>query len=165
MVMALRTAAGSPTAASSTRQPPSLNSAPVVCGQLEREPGLADSSRSDQREEAVLAGECGELAHLGVAADQRRQRHRHAEAPWRRRFGDRCAAWPVERRILVEDGRLQPPQLWIRVEAQFLAEDAPPVAVHAQRLGLSPGAVQRQHQQPAEPLAERMGGDQRLQLG
>ena len=31
-------------------------------------------------------------------------------------------------------------------------------------IGLAPGAVQRQHQQPTKPLAQRMGGDELLEL-
>ena len=50
------------------------------------------------------------------------------------------------------------------LDAQFGIEYPPGVVEHRQRLGLPPGPVQREHQLPAQPLAQRMLGHQQLQL-
>ena len=52
-----------------------------------------------------------------------------------------------------------------RVDAQLLGEQPAGVGVHGERLGLPAAAVQRQHQQLAQPLAQRVRGGQRGQLG
>ena len=51
-----------------------------------------------------------------------------------------------------------------RFEPELLAQDVPTVLEDAQRVGLPTGPVQREHQQTAQPLAQRMGGDQLLEL-
>ena len=63
-----------------------------------------------------------------------------------------------------EDRRLQPAQLRARFEAELLAQELAALLEDPERVGLPPGAVQREHQQPAEPLAQRMGGDELLEL-
>ena len=100
-----------------------------------------------------------------VAADQRRQR-----------LGDACrdafaraavradATGRVERRVLGEDRRLQPAELGTRFEPELLAQEVAALLEDPQRVGLPAGAVQREHQQPAEPLAQRMRGDELLEL-
>ena len=72
-------------------------------GDLHREAGLADASRPDEGDEAVVVEEAGELGHLRLAPDQRRQRRRDRRAA----VGGRSAARSrvgtgrtVERRVL-----------------------------------------------------------------
>ena len=60
---------------------------------------------------------------------------------------------------------MNPGQLGPRVDAEFLGEHVPAVGEDAQRLGVPPAAVQRDHQQPAHPLAQRMVRDQGGQVG
>ena len=55
-------------------------------------------------------------------------------------------------------------ELVTRFEPELVAEDAPTVLEDAQRVGLPAGPVQREHQQPAQPLAQRMRGDQLFEL-
>ena len=50
-------------------------------------------------------------------------------------------------------------------EAQLVAEHRAQLGAPAQRLGLPAGAVEGQHQLAPEPLAERVGGDERFELG
>ena len=164
---AARTAAGSPTAASSTSTAPSSTSAGRPPGGLERQAGLAHAARSDQRQQAVLAGEPADLARP-------RARGRSAvSAPpgalSRVPAGGRSAS----------DGRRGPSSAGscARIAASrrrssgpgsrpsSSREDRPAVPVGAQGVGLPPGAVQRQHQQGTEPLPERMGRHQRLERG
>ena len=76
----------------------------------------------------------------------------------------RRPAGGVQRRVLGEDRRLQPAQLGSRLEAELLAEELPALLEDPEGVGLPPGAVEREHQQPAEPLAQRMRGDELLEL-
>jgi hypothetical protein len=87
-------------------------------------------------------------------------RSRPVGPSWRRRerFGR------AERGILVEHRLVQAPQLWTGLDPQFPDELLPRVGVRVQRLCLPPGAIQRKHLLPAQPLAQRMGGRQRGQL-
>jgi hypothetical protein len=80
---------------------------------------------------------------------------------------ERCRL-PARRRgrdIVVQDGRLELPQLWRRLDPQALDERLVCVAVGAQRVGRLPGAIEREHLLTAQPLVQRMLGDERLQLG
>ena len=70
----------------------------------------------------------------------------------------------VQRRVLGEDRGLQPPQLRARVEPELLTQDATTFLEDAQRVGLASGAIQRDHQQPTKPLAQRVRGDERFEL-
>ena len=51
------------------------------------------------------------------------------------------------------------------IDAQLLGEDPAALGEHAQRLGGPPAAVQRDHQQPAHPLAQRVIRHHRGQVG
>ena len=53
--------------------------------------------------------------------------------------------------LLVDAG-----QVAARIDAQLVGEHPPALGEHPQRLGVPPAAVQRDHQQPAHPLAQRM---------
>ncbi len=61
-----------------------------------------------------------------------------------------------DRRILVQDHQLQGARLGRRLEAEQLVERAAQHLVRVERLLLPARAVQREHRQPAEPLARRV---------
>ena len=68
-------------------------------------------------------------------------------------------------RVLGEDRGLEGLQLRTRVEPELLAEHLAGVLVGAQRLRLPTGAVEGEHQEAVEPLAQRRLPDQLLELG
>ena len=70
----------------------------------------------------------------------------------------------VQRRVLRKDRGLQPAQLRAGVEPELLAQDATTFLEDAQRVGLASGAIQRDHQQPTKPFAQRVRGDERFEL-
>ena len=55
-------------------------------------------------------------------------------------------------------------QLGTRLDADLFDQRSPGCAVRLERLGLAPAAVERQHLQAAQALAQRVLGDQRLEL-
>ncbi len=69
-----------------------------------------------------------------------------------------------ERRVLVEDLTLEPPQVLARLEAELLRERAASLLVGLQRLRLPTRAVEGEHQLPPGPFAQRMLDDERLEL-
>ena len=71
----------------------------------------------------------------------------------------------IQGRVLAEDRQLKLPELRARLNRQLLGKQRAPGAVGFQRLGLAAGPVQREHQLPAEPLAQGMLGNQLLKLG
>ena len=78
----------------------------------------------------------------------RRRVHRRVEAP-----------------VLGQDRRLQLPEVVAGFEPELLAEHPTAVLERPEGVGLPPGAVEGEHQEPPEPLAERMPGDELLELG
>ena len=60
---------------------------------------------------------------------------------------------------------MQLPQALARLDAELLGEQAARLVVDTQRVRLTAGAIEREHQLPAQPLAQRMTGDERLELG
>ena len=69
-----------------------------------------------------------------------------------------------ERRVLPQHGPLEFLQPRTRVNPELLAEQNPDLPVNGERFALAGRPVQSQHQLPAQPLAQRVPGDQRLQL-
>ena len=129
-------------------------------GELADQPRLADPRRAADQQRAA-APRCGvlergvELSELGRAADEPgRDANRLARVGRRRR----------ERAVLVEDLELQLLDRLGRLDAQLVVERAPEALVCGQRIGLAPGAVQRQHQLTVQRLAQRVLGHERLQL-
>ena len=59
---------------------------------------------------------------------------------------------------------MQPAQLRAGLDADLLHERRARAAVGLQRLRLPPGAIQREHQLPVQALAQRMLGDEPLEL-
>nr|WP_246086001.1 hypothetical protein [Pseudonocardia hydrocarbonoxydans] len=136
-------------------------------GRLLGQPGLADP------------GLAAEQHHRPAAARRRRQsRHQRRElraaadetpggGPLRLRGGgrQRRRSRPVDARVLRADRLLQAAQLRAGVDAQLVAQQVAAGAGGAQRVGLAPGAVQREHQRSPQPLPQRVHRHQRLQLG
>jgi hypothetical protein len=65
---------------------------------------------------------------------------------------------------VIQNSALEPLQRQVRLEAELLDERLPRFLVGAQRVRLAAGPVQREHQLPAQTLAERVLGDERLEL-
>lgn len=65
---------------------------------------------------------------------------------------------------MIEDPPLESPQALARLEAELRREGAASLLVGLQRLGLPPRAVEGEHQLAPGPLAQRLLGDQLLQL-
>ena len=122
---------------------------------LDREPALADARRAGQRHEAVLVQQRRDLGELVVAADERgRRRGEVAATPAAGREGG-------DRRVLCEDRLLEPPELGPRLEPELVREHPPRLLEDLERIRLAPAAVERQHQLPPQPLAERVVGERR----
>ena len=69
-----------------------------------------------------------------------------------------------QRRIVGEHRLLEALQSLARLEAQLLGEQAARLVVDTQRVGLSAGAIEREHQLPAKALAQWMLRNESLQL-
>ena len=65
---------------------------------------------------------------------------------------------------MVEDLPLEALEALARLEPELLGEHTAALLVRVQRFGLTAGAVEREHELPARPLAERLLRDERLQL-
>ena len=130
---------------------------------LEREPALADAAGTDERHEPRLrAREQGrELAQLRCAADRVRRRRGQPDRARRLALG----SGQVERRVVLQDRALELAQLGRGDDAEPLVEQAVALAVQLERLGLPPGAVEREHQLAAGALAQRLGRDVRGERG
>ena len=87
-----------------------------------------------------------------------------APASARRRSSRRRRAREVERRILAQDRLLELAERLARLDAELLDEPLARVRVDAQRLRLPPRAVEREHELPAQPLAQRVPRRQCLEL-
>ena len=74
------------------------------------------------------------------------------------------APWRRGRDLLPQHRSLELAQLLAGLDAQLLRQYRPGPAVRGQRIGLPPAPVQREHQKPPQPLAERIPGHQALQL-
>ena len=155
------TDAGSVTVASSTSC--TSTPAPTECrGGLQRQPGLADTGRSDQRHDTPRgegrdnASSSSSRPTIGDRADASgADRERQSGAP---------SAPQVELAALLEDRLLERAQLGSGFQAELLGEDVAHLGVGAQRVGLPSGAVERQHALGPESLLQRMLGDETGQL-
>ena len=66
---------------------------------------------------------------------------------------------------MAENRGLELLERFARFEAELLDQRGPRVLVGRERVGLAAGAVQGEHQQAAQALAQRMLADERLELG
>ena len=71
----------------------------------------------------------------------------------------------IESGILTENRLLELDDLPARLEAELVHEHAPRVLVDLQGLGLAAAAIEGDHQLPAQPLAQRMTGDEGFEVG
>ena len=67
--------------------------------------------------------------------------------------------------VLDEDRALEPLQRRPGLDPELLDEQAARLAIGLERRRLAAGAVEREHQLAADPLAQRVRGDERLELG
>ena len=67
--------------------------------------------------------------------------------------------------LLPEDRLGEGPQLRRRVDAQLVGQPAAQPVVERERVRLPPAPVERDHEQPVQPLAQRVQGRQPLQVG
>ena len=127
--------------------------------ELQREPRLADPARPRQRHQPHAAGEQRRrLGELAAPTDQRRRRRRQA------RHGPRGGG-RRHRRVLLENGALEPLQLGARLDAELVHERLARPRELGQGVRLAAGAVEREHQLRPRPLAQRLRLDESLQLG
>ena len=118
----------------------------------------------------VLPTPAGARRVVTSRASRRRGAQRRELGRRGRRSSSRSAAAParaarqVERRVLHQDHPLERRAAAGPAEAELVGERAARGAVGRERLGLAAGAVQRDHQLPPRPLAQRLGGDGRAQL-
>ncbi len=95
------------------------------------------------------------------AADEGAERH---PRPGRPCAGTRPGAGPTAQ-LLAQHPPLQLPQLRRRVEPELVGEPGAQPGEGRQRVALPAGGDQRLHQYADGPLAQRLGGHQRLELG
>ena len=127
---------------------------------LQRQPGLADAAGADKCQQPDFGPheQGADLGQLALATDGRVRRHGQRRAEHvAQRLG-------LEPRVLGEDHPLEFAQLRARLEPQFLDQQTPARAHHLERVRLTPGAVEREHQLPAQTLPQRVLGDERAQL-
>ena len=70
----------------------------------------------------------------------------------------------LQRVVVPQDLLLEPAQLGARFEPELVAQRSPRIDVRLERVGLSPRAIEGQHQWAAQRLSQRMFGDERLEL-
>ena len=125
--------------------------ASVSCHGLAEEPAML--------REQVPVGVAELVQEPGRALDVGEQQRDRA-----RRERRTCRPGELQRGVLVENRPLEALQLRARVDAELLDQDPAPLLIGLERLGLASRAVERDHQLPARPLAQRILGDKRLEL-
>ena len=113
----------------------------------------------EPREHELRRNECGQPDERADPVVPRRCDEHRAGLRRRRRRGG------LERGILGQDRPLERLQRRRRLDPEALDQRVPRRAVRLERLGLPAGAVQREHQLAAEALAQRVLGDEGLELG
>ena len=117
-------------------------------------------------------------AHEGAVEHGLRARSAGSELRPPRRFCDarlfvsvglgptatRAGERQIERRLLEQHRTFHVDEISARTDTELLVEERVELAVRAQRLGLTPAAVQREHELAPEPLAQRVHADERLEL-
>ncbi len=88
-------------------------------------------------------------------------------APFRRTAPTtrRWACWRVELLVMAENGLLELLQLAARLEPELAVEIGPRLLVPLERVGLTAGAVQREHELRPQTLAQRLLEHERFELG
>jgi hypothetical protein len=134
------------------------SAANLVCNR-EGKPRLSDTTCAGQRDEAVLGPtqECGDRRLLEVPADERSRRRKR----WTRWNGCR----KVELGILPQNRLLEVAKLWSGLDPEPVDKGGPRFPVSLESVSLAIRAVQGKHQLRAKALAERLHGDECLELG
>ena len=130
--------------------------------QLVGKAALADSRLADEQKQSPSAVEhvveTGEqLAQLTLPADE--------DTAEGCRLG--CGlpgSDVVERGVLAENRLLELSQLSRRLDPELTDEDATGLPVRVERVGLAAGAVEREHELPAQTLPQWVRGDKALEL-
>jgi hypothetical protein len=78
--------------------------------------------------------------------------------------GGRPGRRSFERRVLPQHGALELLQLRVWIEPMLRAEQDTALTVNGERFSLAARAVQSQHQLPAQPLTQRVPGDECLEF-
>ena len=123
-------------------------------GELGRRPLDPEAPRELRRERLRVGAD-----HHGHLAGEERRGHLLEVLD----LGDRAAA--DRERLLAQDRRVHAAQERARLESQLLHEQLAALAVDLERLRLPTGAIQGEHELSAQPLAQRMEADERLELG
>ncbi|MBD2893630.1 hypothetical protein amrb99_25520 [Actinomadura sp. RB99] len=118
---------------------------------LDGQPRLPDPAGPGQRHQARGTEQVGDAFDVAVTADERGERRGR---PHRRRSGVAAQQVPVQ------GGEVRG-----RVRAELVGEAPPRLLEHQERLGPPAAVPQRPHQQPGEPLAQRMPSEEFPQLG
>src|SRR5207244_104819 len=126
--------------------------------ELRRPPGqvVGGAGEVDEQELTRVARERerrDELEEAGVRADDRSARPRPERAGL------------FERRVVAEDRALELLELRARLDPELVHEQPATLAVARERVGLAPAAVEREHQLPPQPLAQRLVLDEPFELG
>ena len=149
-----RRAAGLPAAPDADARPAGPRMVRELVGQAAlADPGLAGDEHEPPATGDRVVERAEQHAELALAADE------SAGRGGRRRRGR------VELGVLTQDRLLELAQLAAGLDPELVDERAARVLVGAERLGLAPRAVQRAHELAAQALAQRVLGDQRLELG
>ena len=137
-------------------------------GDLYGEPRLARPAGAGQRDEPDLRPpeQVHHLPDLTLASDEGRRAGggklaRAAATAARRQNGTRYC----ELRIMIQDLALEALQLLARLDPELVDECAPRRLIDLERLGLTPGSVEREHELAAQPLLKRMLRDKGSELG
>ena len=125
---------------------------------------VATSSAAESTRTATINSRAGLRASGSASASERidavvREGDDEHRALGRRRSGQ------VERRILAEDRELELAQAWPRLDPELVDEPCPRGLEGGERLRLAARPVEREHQLAAQPLAQRVLRDERLELG
>jgi hypothetical protein len=105
-------------------------------------------------------GEAHDERHGSGCKHERPRANEQAATPARRA----AARGEVERRILPQDRLLEFAQRLAGLDSQLVHEAVARFRIHPQRFRLSPGAVEREHQLPPQPLPQRVSRGQGLEL-
>lgn len=131
------------------------DAAHAVC-HPDRQRALADARLTAEHHQRRHPEHVGQLIDgLLPAGEVRNVRGKLANRPGRRGRGGRAGLTAQHLRVYV-------PQLRPRLDTGVLDQGCPGLAVDGERLGLAAGLLQRDHQLPDQPLAQRMLGHHRL---
>ena len=128
-----------------------------VGGHLESEAGLPSAARSGQADQPMLTEQRRELRPLPFPAHERGHPHRQVGQGRRHLPGG-----GTQPRVLSQDRLLEVAQLLRRVQAQLVIQGALQPAEGGERISLTAGPIQREHELSVQPLPERVRGGQGL---